>query len=55
MDNLEICRRLASAVSPWLYSEGEVPEKLNALYLKWINEGCVPEWSELEPAISESG
>jgi len=39
---LLIARHLARMMSPWLYSVGPPPERLNQMFLDWIEDGRLP-------------
>lgn len=52
--SLQACKRLASAISPWLYSVGPPPKPLNDLFLRWIDQRHTPTDSEVDLAIKQS-
>ena len=50
MKKHERARRLAEAMSVWIYSTGTPPKKLNALFLKWLETHDVPSYGEIQNA-----
>ena len=54
IETLRACKRLVSAVSPWLYSAGRPPESLNKLILGWIDHRNPPTMEQVEQAIKEA-
>jgi len=52
MQKHERARMLANAISPWLYSVGLPPKKLNDLFLKWIETHDVPSYREIQDALT---
>jgi hypothetical protein len=53
--SLYTCRRLASAISPWLYSKGSPPKELNDVFLAWVDGGKIPSDVEVTEAIAAAG
>lgn len=53
MKKHERARRLAGAMSVWIYSTGTPPKKINALFLKWLNTHDVPSYREIQNALGE--
>jgi hypothetical protein len=52
--SMKACKRLASAISPWLYSVGQPPRPLNELFLAWIDHGHTPTEAEVDLAIEQA-
>jgi hypothetical protein len=52
--SIQACKRLANAISPWLYSVGPPPKPLNDLFLAWIDRRHTPTEEEVDVAIAES-
>lgn len=53
-ETLLACKRLANAISPWLYSNGRPPESLNKLFLNWIDHHRPPTMAQVDQAIQEA-
>jgi hypothetical protein len=51
---MQACKRLANAISPWLYSPGSPPKPLNDLFLSWIDHGHTPTNAEVDLAIQQA-
>lgn len=52
--SMQACKRLATAISPWLYSSGQPPKPLNELFLSWIDHGHTPTNAEVDLAIHQA-
>ncbi len=46
--------QLVGYISTWLYSEGDPPEPINDLFLRWMDKGAVPSSGELTLAMRQS-
>lgn len=53
MKKHERARRLAEAMSVWIYSTGAPPEKLNKLFLKWLDTHDVPSYREIQNSLPD--
>ncbi len=53
-NDMQIVRDLVGYISTWLYSEGDPPEPIGDLFLRWMDKGEVPSTSELILAIRQS-
>jgi hypothetical protein len=53
-NDMQIVSRLVGYLSTWLYSEGDPPEPINDVFLRWMDRGNLPSSGELTLAIRQS-
>ncbi len=53
-NDMQIVMQLVGYISTWLYSEGNPPEPINDLFLRWMAKGDLPSSGELTLVIRQS-
>lgn len=51
---MQIAKKLVGYISTWLYSEGDPPEPINDLFLRWMDKEVLPSPGELTLAMRKS-